>query len=162
MTQTKIRLLALFFFIAIWAYAVTGFGHALSGGKGVNHTEIESIKKVIVKAYIEGIHDTQDARIATTGFHSDFAMLVPEESGAIRRVSVAEWLAFILNTAMVQDPKLWKSKTTYRFDVISATDHAASVTIQVYKGKKHFSTDYMLLYKFRSGWKIVSKTFTLW
>lgn len=33
--------------------------------------------------------------------------------------------------------------------------------LNVYKGTTHFSTDYMLLYKFNDGWKIVSKIFTV-
>ncbi|NIV44636.1 hypothetical protein GWN49_07160, partial [Candidatus Bathyarchaeota archaeon] len=39
--------------------------------------------------------------------------------------------------------------------------NAAVAKLDVYKGTTQFSTDYMLLYKFKEGWKIVSKIFTV-
>ena len=39
--------------------------------------------------------------------------------------------------------------------------HAAVAKLDVYKGETHFSTDYMLLYRFDAGWRIVSKVFAV-
>ena len=36
---------------------------------------------------------------------------------------------------------------------------AASARVEVFRDGKHTFTDYLLLYKFADGWKIVSKTF---
>jgi|GEM_PF-1332667 len=124
-------------------------------------TDIDAIKGIVEKAYIQGIHGNQDEKVVKTGFHRDFDMLV-KEKGRIRKVDVDEWLAFIENTAKVQQPDLWKSKASYDFQVVDVTEDCAFVKIDVHKGTKHFSTDFMLLYRFDEGWKIVSKIFILW
>ena len=141
-----------------------GWNQNLSGMRihAMNANEKKAVEQVVIDAYIRGIHGNQDVKTVRNGFHEDFAMLVPEESGNIRKVSVDAWLDFIENTAKVQNPGLWSSDATYRFDCVDITDHVASVKIQVYRGEKHFSTDYMLLYRFDDGWKIVSKIFKLW
>lgn len=59
------------------------------------------------------------------------------------------------------NPELWKGKTTYAFKLIDITRNAACAKIEVYKNNAFFSTDYMLLYKFKDGWKIVSKIFSI-
>ena len=41
----------------------------------------EMIKLVIEKAYIEGIHTTQDENTIRSGFHKDFEMLVYKDDG---------------------------------------------------------------------------------
>jgi type 1 glutamine amidotransferase len=127
----------------------------------MDKTNIESLKNVIEEAYINGIHKTQDEKTAKKGFHHDFAMLV-QDNGNLKKVTVDEWLAFIENTAKVENPKLWNSETTFSFDTIDITDNIAFVKIEVYKGSKQFSTDYFLLYKFDEKWKIVSKIFKLY
>ncbi|MFC1565189.1 nuclear transport factor 2 family protein [candidate division KSB1 bacterium] len=59
------------------------------------------------------------------------------------------------------NPELWESNTTYKFIFVDATGNSAAAKIDVFKGEIHFSTDYMLLYKFNEGWRIVSKIFTI-
>ncbi|MFC1565188.1 hypothetical protein ACFL6G_09650, partial [candidate division KSB1 bacterium] len=51
----------------------------------------EAIKKVIVDAYIIGIHTTQDENLVKKGFHKDFNMLVFQDDN-IDKVDVDEWL----------------------------------------------------------------------
>ncbi len=119
----------------------------------------EAIKKVIEKAYINGIHGNQDLDKIKAGFHQDFAMLVLNNN-KIDKVNVNEWLDRIVKMKK-DNPELWKSKTSYDFKLIDVTRNAAMAKLDVYKGTTHFSTDYMLLYKFEEGWRIVSKIFTI-
>ena len=42
--------------------------------------EEKAIKQVIERAYIEGIHTTQDENTVRSGFHKDFAMLVLQDN----------------------------------------------------------------------------------
>jgi len=151
-----------FFILPIALLMVLGCNRDSSKEEEMNRGEIEAIETTIVNSYIHGVHETQDSGMVKVGFHKDFAMLVSEENGDLRKVSVDEWLNFINNTAKVQSPELWKTKATYRLEFLDVTGSAASVKLEVYKGDKHFSTDYMLLYKSRDGWKIVSKIFKLW
>jgi hypothetical protein len=45
--------------------------------------------------------------------------------------------------------------------LVDVAAYAAVAKVQVYKGTTHFSTDYMLLYRFEEGWRIVSKIFAI-
>jgi hypothetical protein len=119
----------------------------------------EAIKKVIEEAYIKGVHRDQDENKMKGGFHQDFVMLVLKNN-EINKVSVDEWLERVAKMKR-DNPELWKSRTSYDFRLVDVTRNAAVAKLDVYKGTTHFSTDYMLLYKFEKGWKIVSKIFTI-
>lgn len=75
-------------------------------------------------------------------------------------MTIKEWLTRI-GEMKKQNPELWKGKTTYTFTLIDITGCAACAKIEVYKGNTFFSTDYMLLYRFTDGWKIVGKIFQI-
>ena len=125
----------------------------------VEDVEHEAIKRVIEKAYIQGIHGNQDGKTVRSGFHQDFAMLVLQNN-TIDKFTVDEWLDRI-ETMKADSPELWNAETTHSFVLIDVTGDAAVAKLDVYKGASHFSTDYMLLYKFEDGWRIVSKIFTI-
>lgn len=145
--------------VLTWLMAFETVAIAQAGQDGRSKVQQE-VEQVIVDAYIQGIHVTQDEKRVKAGFHEGFRMLVPAEDG-IRPVSADEWLGSIEQSKQ-KNPEMWEADTTYHFDWVDVTDNAASVKIQVYKGKKHFSTDYMLLYRFEDGWKIVSKIFKMY
>ena len=119
----------------------------------------EAIRRVIEKAYIQGIHGDQDEKTVKSGFHQDFAMLVLQND-TIAKVTVDEWLDRI-ETMKAENPELWNAETTHNFELIDVAGYAAVAKLDVYKGTTHFSTDYMLLYRFEEGWKIVSKIFAV-
>ncbi len=61
-----------------------------------------------------------------------------------------------------ENPELWNKETHYSIlHLDQKKGNSASVKIEVYKGDTYFSTDYMLLYRFKDGWKIVSKIFSI-
>jgi len=125
----------------------------------MENAEKEAVRQVIEEAYIRGIHGDQDETRVKSGFHQDFAMLVLQDN-AIDKVTVDEWLDRI-KRMKVDNPDLWSARTTHDFAFIDVAGKAAAAKLNVYKGTTHFSTDYMLLYKFEDGWRIVSKTFTI-
>ena len=129
------------------------------GDFNVEDMEHEAIKRVIEKAYIQGIHGNQDGKTVRSGFHQDFAMLVLQNN-TIDKFTVDEWLDRI-ETMKADNPELWNAETTHNFVLIDVTGDAAVAKLDVHKGVSHFSTDYMLLYKFEEGWRIVSKIFTI-
>ena len=102
----------------------------------------EAVKKVILEAYIKGIHGNQDVNRIKGGFHQDFVMLVLSNNN-IDKVNVDEWLDRIAKMKK-NNPELWKSKKSYDFRLIDVTRNAAVAKLDVYKGTTHFSTDYML------------------
>lgn len=121
--------------------------------------EKEPIREIIEKAYIEGIHGTQDEATVRSGFHEDFAMLVLQD-GVLEKVSVEEWLHRIQGMK-ADNPDMWSAETKHKFQLIDISGYAAVAKLDVYKGETHFSTDYMLLYRFEEGWRIVSKVFAI-
>jgi hypothetical protein len=125
----------------------------------VGNVDKEAIRQVIENAYIQGIHGDQDARTVKSGFHQDFAMLVLKDD-ALEKVTVDEWLARV-EVMKRESPDLWEAETRHTFELVDVAGYAAVAKLQVYKGTTHFSTDYMLLYRFEEGWRIVSKIFSI-
>jgi hypothetical protein len=125
----------------------------------VSNTEQDAIKQVIEKAYIQGIHTHQDEAEAKSGFHPDFAMLVLQNN-TLEKVDVDLWLERV-ETMKADNPEMWEADTTCTFDMVDIAGSAAVAKLNVHKGSIHFSTDYMLLYKFEAGWQIVSKIFSV-
>jgi len=119
----------------------------------------EAIKQVIEKAYIQGIHGNQDEETVKSGFHRDFAMLVLQDN-KLEKVMVDEWLPRV-EVMKKENPDLWEAETRHTFELVDIAGYAAVAKLEVYKGDTYFSTDYMLLYKFEEGWRIVSKIFTI-
>jgi hypothetical protein len=129
------------------------------GGFAVQDFEEKAIREIIEEAYIEGIHGSQDEDTVKSGFHKDFAMLVLHEDG-LEKVDVDEWLRR-LETMKADNPDLWSAETRHEFRLVDVSGHAAVAKLDVYKGETHFSTDYMLLYRLKEGWRIVSKAFAV-
>ena len=125
----------------------------------MENIEKEAIKQVIERAYIQGVHGNQDEETVKSGFHRDFAMLILKDN-ALEKVMVDEWLARV-EAMKKENPNLWKAETHHSFELVDVASYAAVAKLEVYKGTTHFSTDYMLLYKFGNGWQIVSKVFNV-
>ena len=118
-----------------------------------------AIKQVIERAYIEGIHTTQDEETVKSGFHQDFAMLVLQDD-ALAKVTVDEWLPRV-EVMKKENPELWAAEVRHTFKLVDVAGYAAVAVLDVYRGDIHFSTDYLLLYRFKEGWRIVSKIFSV-
>jgi hypothetical protein len=125
----------------------------------VGNTAKEAIKQVIEQAYVQGIHETLDETTVRSGFHQDFAMLVLQDD-IMQKVNLDEWFGRI-EVMKAENPELWSAETICEFLMIDVAGNAAVAKLDVYKGETYFSTDYMLLYKFQEGWRIVSKVFTI-
>ncbi len=50
-------------------------------------------------------------------------------------------------------------KVTAKYPIIDVSGDAAMAKVELYRNGKHLFTDYLLLYKFESGWQIVSKNY---
>ena len=121
--------------------------------------ERDAIRHVIEEAYIRGIHETQDEGLVRSGFHPDFTMLVLQEDRLVK-VGLDEWFVRIEDLKQ-QNPELWAARALPEFHIIDVGGNAAVAKLDVFRGETHFSTDYMLLYRFEDGWRIVSKVFSV-
>ena len=122
-------------------------------------TDEELIKQVIRKSYIEGIHNLGDPAEIDKGFHPSFTLLSMAENGVtVNLLPIYSWkeLTRISKEKSPQGPAV---KTECDFLLIDITGSAAMAKIQLRREGKLIFTDYLNLYKFKDGWKIVGKVF---
>jgi hypothetical protein len=116
----------------------------------------EVIRSVVTSAYINGIQNRGSSEDIRKGFHPSFAMLRLMEN-SVKPLPIEEWIASIEKAKLEKAPALPTAEG--KFLSIDVTGNAAVVKLEIYReGKKTF-TDYLSLYKFTEGWRIVSKIY---
>lgn len=116
-----------------------------------------AVKAVVQSAYVEGVHANMNPTQMRQGFHPDFRMLVLKDS-QMTAVTLEEWIGR-MEANKKQNPNAPKPVVRADFPVVDVTANEAFVKVELYRDGKHAFTDYLLLYKFPDGWKIVSKIF---
>jgi hypothetical protein len=122
-----------------------------------NGQEAESIKEVINKAYVEGIHNNGDLNVTRKGFHPEFQMFVLR-NGTLSKVSIDQWIQRI-ESSRQRNPNAPAEKASAKFLSVDVTKNVASVKLELHRGEKLLFTDYLYLYKIGGDWKIVSKVY---
>lgn len=118
--------------------------------------ELEAVKQVITSAYIEGIQNNGKIEDIRKGFHPTFTMLRLIDN-EVKPYPIEEWIAAIEKRR--SEGAISTVRTEAKFINVDITENAATVKLELYReGKKTF-TDYLVLYKFTEGWRIVSKTY---
>ncbi len=122
--------------------------------------EKEVIKEVIQTAYVEGLQNEGDAKKIESGFHPDFALLIIGEGDQMRKYPISEWQERQVNKRKAGELPLAADKAvTVNFLNVDVSGSSAVVKLEFFVGEKLSYIDYISLYKFESGWKIVSKIF---
>jgi len=116
-----------------------------------------AIKAVITKAYVHGIHIDRDPALIRTGFHPDFNMLI-HRGDQMSKLPIEDWILNI-EAANKRNPNRPKQDIKHEFPMVDVSGNAAVARIELFRDGKHVYTDYMSLYKFEDGWKIVGKIF---
>jgi len=118
----------------------------------------ESVKQVVTSAYVEGIQNNGSTDDIRKGFHPSFNMLRLIDN-EVKPFAIEDWIAAIEKRKAEAKPDAKVVRTEAKFLNVDVTGTAAIVKLELYReGKKTF-TDYLVLYKFTEGWKIVSKTY---
>jgi len=125
----------------------------------MNQIDKKNIEEIIEEAYIKGLHREQDKDLMLSGFHREFTMFVLKD-GILEKISIDLWLKLVKDSKE-QNSALWLKDTSFRNLKIDVVKNTASIKLDVFKGKDHFSTDFMMLYKFPIGWRIVSKLYQI-
>jgi hypothetical protein len=113
----------------------------------------EFIKKVIQEAYVEGIFLQGDAELLKKGWHPECDIVIFEKGG-ITKLPAKYWIDRLEKNPIPLDPSV-----TYNFIDVQVTGYAAIAVIEIFSDGKQIYTDYMCLYKFMDGWKIVTKIY---
>lgn len=116
----------------------------------------DAIKAVIMSAYIDGIQNRGSADEIRKGFHPSFNMLRLTDN-EVKPLPIEEWITN-LEKAKKENPTP-PARAEAKFISIDVTGNAAVVKLELYRAGKKTFTDYLVLYKFTEGWKIVSKTY---
>ena len=118
--------------------------------------EKEAIKKVIVDSYVDGVFNKGDVAAIKKGWYYDCDIVVFQKGawGSILKVP-----AYFFVERFEKKPGAPKAGTTYEFSYVHVAGYAGIAIIEIYQEGKHIYTDFLNLYKFDDGWKIVTKTY---
>jgi hypothetical protein len=118
-----------------------------------------AIKEVVDHGYVQGVHNDADGAKIRSGMHDSFVMFV-RNGDAVTQLTRDAWIERIEKGKAERKPDAPpRAKTTAEIDVIDRTGDAAVVRVKLFREGKQVFTDYISLYKFDGGWKMVGKTF---
>jgi hypothetical protein len=120
-------------------------------------TDRNAIEAVVRSAYVDGVHAKPSAALMRQGFHPDFHMFVLQRDGKMAAVTLDDWAARIEKGAAERKGPPPEVKAD--FTRVDVTGSAAVVQLQLHRDGKHVFTDFLSLYRFPEGWKIVAKIF---
>ncbi len=121
--------------------------------------EKEAIKKVIQTAYVDGLQNKGDIALTEKGFNPGFNLLILRNN-MLEKLPIYNWIEYAkMKKQKNPEPPAENEIVTCEYLFIDITGNAAVAKIALYKDSKQIYTDYLSLYKFDDGWKIVSKIY---
>ena len=122
--------------------------------------DIDAIKNIIQTAYVEGLQNEGNAEKIDSGFHPAFELLGIGKGDQIWSLPIYTWKEMTASDVKEgKKPKKEDEKVSVNFLSVDVSGTAASVKLEFLVGGKKKYVDYLSLYKFESGWKIVGKIF---
>lgn len=125
-------------------------------GLSAQNEDKESIKQVIQKAYVDGLQNLKDLNETEKGFHPGFNLLIKSKN-MLKKYPIYNWI--YSSELRKANKKEDRPVTTCAFPFIDITGDAAVAKIELMREGKKIFTDYLSLYKFDEGWRIVSKIY---
>lgn len=120
-------------------------------------SEEDSIKHTIISAYQEGLINNGDTEAALRGFHPGFNLLIKRDN-MLEKLPIYNWIQS--TEEKVKAGRLPRNdKAEFTFPLVDITRDSAVVKVHFSMANKLVFTDYLLLYRFNDGWKIVSKIY---
>ncbi len=126
---------------------------------GQNEADKEAIKKVIQTGYVDGLQNFGNTEVTKKCFYPGFFITnYNPASNQITHTPIYNWIESVEKTKA--SGNIPDRKITVEYDMIDVTGYTAMAKIRLIEnGTKLLFTDYLLLYKFEDGWKIVQKTY---
>jgi hypothetical protein len=115
--------------------------------------DAEEIRDVIASAYIDGLHKNGNRADIRAGFHPSFVMKVLRD-GEVSDVTIEEWIGRLPAEGETPDRVV-----THTVPEVSIAGRAAVARVEVRFDDRPVFTDFMSLYRFDDGWRIVAKIF---
>lgn len=122
--------------------------------------EKEAIKNVIQTAYVDGLQNEGDLEKIDSGIHPDFRLIGIGKENSMWSLPIDQWKEKTKEKkADGKFPRTGNKKVSVKFENIDITGNAAVAKIQFFVGTKLTYVDYISLYKFPNGWKMVNKIY---
>lgn len=118
--------------------------------------EEEAIKKVIVDGYVNALLNFGDTEPTRSSFYPGF-FITKIEDNQISHYPIYNWIENV--EGRKQRGEIPTGKFEPKFPLIDITANAAIVKMELYKNGELIFTDYLSLYRFTQGWKIVQKIY---
>ena len=142
------------FLLLSLAVALTTYSAEAQEKKG---NEKQAILKVVKKAYVDGLLNGGDLSFSKKGFHPEFNLLIQKE-GELKKWPITDWIKRAEDKKK-NKPDDFKVKYKAKFPLVDITGSSAVLKVELYKAGALKYTDYLALYKYKEGWKIVSKIY---
>ncbi|MEW6337112.1 MAG: nuclear transport factor 2 family protein [Acidobacteriota bacterium] len=132
---------------------------ALAQAPAAVEAEKAAVRKVVQDAYVDGIHNFRRVEAVRAGFHPGFEMIYLRE-GTLEKLPIYNWIASLEAANRTKPlPPDHTPGTSAAYPLIEVTGDTAVCKVELTRGGKLVFTDYLMLYKFEDGWKIVGKVF---
>lgn len=119
--------------------------------------EHAAIVAVVDQAYVHGVHIDGDADKMRAGMHDSFVMFVRSDKGVTQTTRDAWIERLTASKAKAADAP--KPEIKGNITVLDRSGNAAVAKVDLFRDGKQIFTDYISLYRFDDGWKLVAKTF---
>lgn len=116
-----------------------------------------AIKEVVDSAYVHGVHIDADPAKMRSGMHDSFVMFVRNGEN-VTSLTRDAWIERI-EAGKAQAKPGPKPETKAEIDVLDRAGDTAVVRVKLFRDGKQIFTDYISVYRFASGWKLVGKVF---
>lgn len=140
------------YFISLIAIIAAGFSF-----NACESSDVEEIKRVINTAYIDGIQNWGDPDVIRQYVVPEFVMLMLVDN-EIQKRPIENWIS-IIQKQKEENPDGPPHPASVKYLDVDITGTAALVKLELYREGRRQFTDYLALYKFEEGWKIVGKTY---
>ncbi|WP_299484813.1 nuclear transport factor 2 family protein [uncultured Allomuricauda sp.] len=117
----------------------------------------DDLQKLIVECDIEPLYLEGNLDKIKEGSHEEFRMNVLYKGTFYTRTR-SEWLE---DTKSVRKRNLPLKSTTWEFAQIDYEGHTAVVKLILYEEEELKYVDYLTLYKFETGWRVITKQFSM-
>lgn len=130
---------------------------AVSAVALADDSEHAAIVAVVDQAYVHGVHIDGDADKMRAGMHDSFVMFVQSDKGVTQTTRDA-WIER-LTASKARAANTSKPEIKANITVLDRSGNAAVARVDLFRDGKQIFTDYISLYRFDDGWKLVAKTF---
>jgi hypothetical protein len=114
----------------------------------------EAIRDVVMRGYVQGIHGNGERAVIRAAFHPRFVMKVLGADGSVADVTIEQWIA-----RLPPEGEPPAQMTTGEIPRVMQAGNAAVAEVQMSRNGEKVFTDYISLYRFPEGWRMIAKVF---